>query len=136
MASMNGTQHSEETEVVSVPVEVYVRQDIYDSAMTTALSRGETLASVVRASYYAAAAAAEPVPDPTIRPRRYGDDRERVRFKVPAPQRTNARQRIEASGESVPAAIERYLRHYIEHGTIVGVAAPEPVTETSTTESE
>lgn len=134
---MNETTTPEESEVSSVPVEVYIRRDIYDAAMTTALSRGETLASVVRASYYAAAAVAVAVPNPTLKPRPYGDDRERVRFRVPANQRSAARQRIEASGESVPAAIERYLRHYVEFGTIVGVAAPTAEPESKPdTESE
>lgn len=52
------------------------------------------------------------------KPRPYGEERERIRFKVPADTKRDATARIEGSGESVPAALERYLLSYIEHGTI------------------
>jgi hypothetical protein len=52
------------------------------------------------------------------KPRPYGEERERIRFKVPADTKKDATKRIEESGESVPAALERYLLSYIEHGTI------------------
>jgi hypothetical protein len=52
------------------------------------------------------------------KPRPYGEERERIRFKVPADTKKDATKRIEDSGESVPAALERYLLSYIEHGTI------------------
>lgn len=107
-----------------VPVELHIRKDIRDAAFTRALSQGETLASVVRAAYYLAAAEAKPVPNPVLKPRPYGEDRDRIRFKVPATQREHNRKKIEASGETVPAAVERILRRYVDTGTIVGVAAP------------
>jgi hypothetical protein len=106
-----------------VPVEIHIRQDIRDAAFTRALSQGETLASVVRAAYYLAAAQAKPVENPVLKPRPYGEDRDRIRFKVPAAQREHNRKKIEASGETVPAAVERILRRYVDTGTIVGVAA-------------
>jgi hypothetical protein len=52
------------------------------------------------------------------KPRPYGEERERIRFKVPADTKRDATKRIEESGESVPAALERYLLKYLEHGTI------------------
>jgi hypothetical protein len=52
------------------------------------------------------------------KPRTYGEERERIRFKVPMGTKRDATKRIEDSGESVPAALERYLLSYIEHGTI------------------
>jgi hypothetical protein len=118
-----------------VPVELHIRKDLYEAAMTRALSQGETLASVTRACYYAAAAAAEPVENPEIKPRPYGEERERIRFKVPPGQRADARKRIESSGQSVPVAVEHLLRRYIETGTIVGVADA-LATAPATTESE
>jgi hypothetical protein len=115
-----------------VPVEIHIHRTIHDAAFTRALSQGETLASVVRAAYYLAAAEAVPVENPQLKPRPYGEDRQRIRFTVPAAQRSHNRQKIEASGETVPAAVERILRRYVKTGTIVGVAAaaepeePEP----------
>lgn len=107
----------------SVPVEIHLRRELYDLALNRALSQGETLASVTRACYYAAAAEAVPVQDPQLKPRSYGEDRQRIRFKVPAEQREHNRKRIEASGVTVPAAVEKLLQRYIDTGTIVGVAA-------------
>jgi hypothetical protein len=118
---MNSTTKDPEA---PVPVEIHIRRDIHDAAFTRALSQGETLASVVRAAYYLAAAEACPVDDPKLKPRVYGEDRQRIRFKVPAAQREHNRKKIEASGETVPAAVEKILRRYVESGTIVGVAAP------------
>lgn len=115
-----------------VPVEIHIRKDIHDAAYKRALSQGETLASVVRAAYYLAAAEAVAVPDPKLKPRIYGEERTRLRFKVPAAQREHNRKKIEASGETVPAAVEAILRRYLQTGTIVGVPAsavptqPEP----------
>lgn len=115
-----------------VPVEIHIRSDIHDAALTRALSQGETLASVVRAAYYLAAAEAKAVTNPQLKPRVYGEDRKRLRFKVPAAQREHNRKKIEASGQTVPAAVELILRRYVSTGTIVGVAAsiepaqPEP----------
>lgn len=121
----------------SATVELYIRRALYDSAMIRALRQGETLASVTRACYYAAAAAAEPVENPEVKPRPYGEDRERIRFKVPPEQRTMARQRIEASGQSVPVAVEALLERYVDIGTIVGIAEPcEPETADTTTGNE
>jgi hypothetical protein len=56
---------------------------------------------------------------PKIKPRQYVEDRKRIRFKVPELQKTDVWKRIEAAGESVPSAVERFLRLYIETGTIV-----------------
>lgn len=118
---MNSTTKDPEA---PVPVEIHIRRDIHDAAFTRALSQGETLASVVRASYYLAAAEAVAVQDPQPKPRAYGEDRQRIRFTVPAAQREHNRKKIEASGQTVPAAVEKILRRYVKTGTIVGVAAP------------
>jgi hypothetical protein len=101
-----------------VVIELWVLDTVYEAALTRAEMQGERLAAVARAALFTAAAAAEPVEDPQIRPRPYNDPRKRVRFKVPAGTKRDAVTRIEASGESVPAAIERYLREYVKTGTI------------------
>lgn len=119
-----------------VPVELYIREDLHDAALKRALSQGETLASVVRASYYLAAAEAVPVEDPKPKPRTYGENRQRIRFTVPGTQREHNRKKIEASGHTVPAAVERILRRYIETGTIVGVTAPTEPEQTEESEPQ
>lgn len=133
MANMNGTTTPQEAEVSSSPEELYIRRDIYDAAMKRAMLQGATLASVTRSCYFAAAALAVPVEGgkDAIKPRTYGEDRERIRFRVPADSKKSARARIEASGISVPAAVEALLRTYVETGTIVSVAA---APETAATE--
>lgn len=139
MADMNGTTTPEEAEAKANPVEITIRSDLYEAAMTRALHQGETLASVTRACYFAAAALAKPVEGgkAKIRPRPYGEDRERIRFRVPKEQRSAAREAIESAGISVPAAVEQMLEYYVEHGSIIGVAAlmiPEPPTTTEESE--
>lgn len=133
MAFMNGTTTPEEAQASGSPEELYIRTDVYEAAMLVATRQGETLASVTRACYFAAAAMAVPVEDgkSKIKPRPYGEARERIRFRVPADRKQSARARIEASGVSVPVAVETLLKRYIETGTIVGVAAAtvEPTTE-------
>lgn len=143
MADMESTTTPEEAEEKKVPEEIMIRTDLYDDAMDRALAQGETLASVTRACYFAAAALAKPVEGgrARIRPRPYGEDRERIRFRVPKSQRTATRDTIESAGISVPAAVEQMLEYYVEHGSIIGFAAlviPEiPVaTNTEKTESE
>lgn len=54
-----------------------------------------------------------------IRPRQYNDPRKRIRFKVPELEKADVWRRIESTGTSVPSAVERYLREYVETGTIV-----------------
>ena len=138
---MNSTTTPEEAEEKKVPEEIMIRTDLYDAAMTRALFQGETLASVTRACYFAAAALAKPVEGgkAKIRPRPYGENRERIRFRVPRAQRTAARDSIESAGISVPAAVEQMLEYYVEHGSIIGFAAlviTEPKATTTTEESE
>lgn len=125
MARMNGTTSPEEAEVSNSPEELYIREDIYEAAMKKALSQGATLTSVVRSAYYLAAVEAVPVEGgrEKIKPRAYGEERTRCRFAVPLAQKKATRAKIEASGVSVPAAVEKLLRRYIQTGTIVGVAA-------------
>lgn len=139
MADMNGTTTPEEAEEAKVPEEITIRTDLYEAAMQRALYQGETLASVTRACYFAAAALAKPVEGgkARIRPRPYGEERERIRFRVPRDQRTATRSSIEAAGISVPAAIEQMLEFYVEHGTLLGFAAlvvPDPATTTEESE--
>jgi hypothetical protein len=102
-----------------VVVEIWVLNTVYEAALTRARRQSERLAAVARAALFAAAASAEPVENPEIKPRAYNEDRERIRFRVPAEMKADAVARIEASGESVPAAVERLLRVYVEHGTLV-----------------
>lgn len=140
MAVMNSTTTPEEASEKKVPEEIMIRTDLYDDAMDRALAQGETLASVTRACYFAAAALAKPVEGgkARIRPRPYGENRERIRFSVPRDQRTATRNTIESAGISVPAAVEQMLEYYVEHGSLIGFAAlviPEPST-TTTEESE
>jgi len=139
MAVMDSTTTPEKAEEEKVPEEIMIRLDLYDSAMDRAESQGETLASVTRACYFAAAALATPVEGgkARIRPRPYGEDRERIRFRIPRSQRTAARNTIESAGVGVPAAVEQLLEYYVEHGTIIGFAAlviPEPPAADDTTE--
>jgi hypothetical protein len=143
MASMNSTVTPEEAEERKVPEEIMIRTDLYEAAMTRALYQGETLASVTRACYFAAAALAKPIDGgkARIRPRPYGEDRERIRFRVPKGQRTATRDTIESAGISVPAAVEQMLEYYVEHGSIIGFAAlvitePETTPKSTTEESE
>lgn len=136
---MNSTTTPEEAAEEKVPEEIMIRTDLYDDAMDRALAQGETLASVTRACYFAAAALAKPVEGgkARIRPRPYGEDRERIRFRVPRAQRTATRDTIESAGISVPAAVEQMLEYYVEHGSLIGFAAlviPDPSTSTDTTE--
>lgn len=135
MAYMNGTTTPEEAEVQENPVEISIRADLYEAAMTIAAHQGETLASVTRACYFAAAALAKPVEGgkAKIRPRPYGEPRKRIRFRVPEEKRVATRAAIEAAGISAPAAVEQMLEYYVEHGTTIGVAAL-IVPETNTTE--
>lgn len=130
---MNGTTSPEEAEVSNSPEELYIRDDIYEAAIKKAMSQGETLASVVRSAYYLAAAEAVPVDGgpSKIKPRPYGEERTRVRFQVPLAKKRATRAKIEASGISVPSAVENLLRRYIETGTIVGVAAAPLSTDTN-----
>jgi predicted HicB family RNase H-like nuclease len=136
---MNSTTTPEEAEARKSPEEIMIRADLYEAAMHRALFQGETLASVTRACYFAAAALAKPVEGgkAKLRPRPYGEPRERIRFRVPKEQRAAARESIESAGISVPAAVEQMLEYYVEHGSLIGVAAlviPEPPTpETETT---
>lgn len=143
MAFMNSTATPEEAEEKKVPEEIMIRTDLYEAAMTRALYQGETLASVTRACYFAAAALAKPIEGgkARIRPRPYGEDRERIRFRVPRDQRTATRNTIESAGISVPAAVEQMLEYYVEHGTLLGFAAlvitePEPMPTNTEPESE
>jgi hypothetical protein len=142
MADMNSTTTPEEAEEKKVPEEIMIRTDLYNDALDRAKDQGETLASVTRACYFAAAALAEPVEGgkARIRPRPYGEDRERIRFSVPRVQRTATRDTIESAGISVPAAVEQMLEYYVEHGSIIGFAAlviPEPpAIDTTDEESE
>lgn len=138
---MDSTTTPEEESEKPVAEEIMIRTDLYDDAMDRALSQGETLASVTRACYFAAAALAKPVEGgkARIRPRPYGEDRERIRFRVPKSQRTATRDTIEAAGISVPAAVEQMLEYYVEHGSLIGFAAlviPDPEPTATTEESE
>lgn len=54
-----------------------------------------------------------------IKPREYGEDRERIRFRVPRDQKTAAFERIEAAGKSVPATVEDLLKVYVDKGVII-----------------
>lgn len=54
-----------------------------------------------------------------IKPREYGEDRERIRFRVPKDQKAAAFARIEASGKSVPATVESLLKIYVDKGVII-----------------
>lgn len=141
MANMNSTTTPEEAEAEQVPEEIMIRAELYDAAMDKALYQGETLASVTRACYYGAAALAKPIEGgkARIRPRPYGEPRERIRFRVPRAQRTATRGTIESAGISVPAAVEQMLEYYVEHGVLTGFAAlviPEPETTPTENESE
>jgi hypothetical protein len=142
MANMESTTTPEEAEEKKVPEEIMIRTDLYNDALDRAKDQGETLASVTRACYFAAAALAKPIEGgkARIRPRPYGEDRERIRFRVPRAQRTATRDTIESAGISVPAAVEQMLEYYVEHGSIIGFAAlviPEPpATDTTDEESE
>lgn len=132
---MNELKSPEEAEVSPSPEELYIETDTYNAAMKRATQQGETLASVTRACYYAAAALAVPVPGgrDLLKPREYGVDRERIRFQVPAAKKKATRAAIEASGVRVPEAVEKLLKIYVETGTIVRVAAaPEPEHATDT----
>jgi hypothetical protein len=104
-----------------ITVELKIGTDLYHAALIRAQTQNERLAAVVRASIIAAAASAEPVENPVVKPRPYGEDRTRLRLDMPLTVKNSAAARIEASGESVPSAVERYLRVYIESGTIVNV---------------
>lgn len=138
---MDSTTTPEEKSEEKVPEEIMIRTDLYDEAMDRAEAQGETLASVTRACYFAAAALAKPIEGgkARIRPRPYGEPRERIRFRIPRSQRTATRDTIESAGIGVPAAVEQMLEYYVEHGTIIGFAAlviPEPEPTTTTEESE
>lgn len=142
MADMNSTTTPEEAETKGTPEEIMVREDLYEAAIERAAYQGETLASVTRACFFAAAALARPVEGgrANLRPRPYGEPRKRIRFRVPREQQTAARTTIESAGISVPAAVEQMLEYYVEHGSLIGVAAlvipkPEPASE-NTDESE
>lgn len=104
-----------------VTVELHIGTDLYNAALIRAQTQNERLAAVARASIIAAAASAEPIENPVIKPRPYGQPRTRLRLDMPVTVKNDATARIEASGESVPSAVERYLRTYIESGTIVNV---------------
>jgi hypothetical protein len=54
-----------------------------------------------------------------IKPREYGEDRERIRFRVPKDQKTAAFKSIEAAGKSVPATVEDLLKIYVDKGVII-----------------
>jgi hypothetical protein len=56
-----------------------------------------------------------------LKPRPYGEERERIRISVPREQKNIATTQIEASGRSVPVAVEQLLLTYIDTGTVVGV---------------
>jgi hypothetical protein len=58
-----------------------------------------------------------------VRPRPYGEVRRRIRFSVPKETKQIATEQIEASGEGVPAAIERHLLAYTDTGTIITTPA-------------
>jgi hypothetical protein len=103
----------------TVTVELHIGTDLYDASLIRAQRQRERLAAVVRASIIAAAASAVPVEDPVIKPRPYGEKRKRIRLDMPATVKDDATARIEASGESVPAAVERYLLKYVQTGTII-----------------
>lgn len=141
MLDMESTTTPEEESEKKVAEEIMIRTDLYDSAMDRAEAQGETLASVTRACYFAAAALAKPIEGgkARIRPRPYGEPRERIRFRVPKNQRTTTRDAIESAGIGVPAAVEQMLEYYVEHGSLIGFAAlviPEPEPATTTEESE
>lgn len=116
---MSKTTPLKESQEGSVTVELWIESTVYEAAMTRATHQGEALASVARAALFAAAATAKPVQDPKIKPRPYGEARERIRFRVPRDRKDAAWRAIEASGVGVPQAVEGLLKVYVDMGTII-----------------
>lgn len=108
-------------------VEVRVRTDIYDRALSVARSQGISLAAIARTIIFATAAevreqSTQHAPPEAEREgrlplRKYGEKRTVMRFTIPRDQFIAAKADISRSGRTLSAAVEDGLREYAEKRT-------------------